>query len=93
MTTKHTLTPWRLKDGFPCKVVTQEGELIVDTTPFRSDPVSSRADAVFIVKACNAHDELAAFIRGLGACISANETQDFVINNLAKIDYLFKKEE
>ena len=44
--------------------------------------------AEFIVKACNAHDELVGFLNAIGDCVDDAETVDFIVNNWDKIEDL-----
>ena len=56
MTTKHTPTPWRIKEG---KIVDEYGNLILPPTNANFVHLENReANLIFIAKACNYHDRL-----------------------------------
>ena len=65
----HTLGPWHIINSD--MVVGPEGQLVADCerTPHCERPapptVEAMANAEFIVRACNAHEELLAALRGL----------------------------
>lgn len=62
MTTKHTPTPFRVtKGGFEIKEVSNEAKLVAICT--------EKEYAAFIVRACNAHDELVSILDQLSAAI------------------------
>ena len=72
--TDHTPTPWRSVDF----IVAAGVELIAVLTAGEANngcvsPPIARANAVFIVRAVNAHDELVAALRG---CLNALNTTE-----------------
>lgn len=52
--TEHSKLPWRISKFFPEIVMGADGSWAADCVNFHC----SKANAAFIVKACNAHDEL-----------------------------------
>jgi len=81
---KHTKTPWKAS-GIVQSAPDTEGDMLIHTEGGlhvaevfqvqnlkHKDPEQSRANAAFIVKACNAHDELVSALHhaiGVFACI------------------------
>lgn len=63
MEAKHTATPWHTKPSAVYETVyaLEDGELIC----FASMRQNAWANAAFIVRACNAHDDLVAALKGL----------------------------
>lgn len=64
---KHTPVPWRVSGGFNMKVRAGESTEIADCAGDDAPKTASEcaANAAFIVRACNAHDDM------LAACRSA----------------------
>lgn len=62
MSTQHTPTPWHDEIGAPGS---SSGLTVRDENGNIIARVGSIDDAAFIVRACNAHDELVAALRGL----------------------------
>jgi hypothetical protein len=74
MTTQHTLTPWQ-QAAFSSRLITDSAGM--------SDiaQCERQSDAAFIVRACNAHDELVAALRQLAKEVSllTNEGDDQLV--------------
>lgn len=65
---QHTPTPWHVEhtDDDYIRINNENGDLPVEDSGYGKHPlIVSTADAAFIVKACNAHEELIA------ACMAA----------------------
>ena len=65
MKTEHTPTPWKVGSKYPCRIMIADGSkssnLIASTADFRDEGTENaeeKANAAFIVEACNAHDKL-----------------------------------
>lgn len=87
MTTQHTPTPWHVwSQGLETKV--RSG---VDLNIASTHGISSKDNAAFIVRACNAHDELVAALRVCADRLEemANGKELFAVENaraaLAKV--------
>ncbi|KQQ94971.1 hypothetical protein [Massilia sp. Leaf139] len=72
MGTKHTPTPWRVTDGTnikdDCRPISEHGVLIAGAhgyngSGFFPSDEEAAANATFIVRACNAHEELVKALR------------------------------
>jgi len=64
--TAHTQTPWEIGSD-PYTILTENRGIIAKTTHYWVDPESAKANAEFIVKACNSFDQftqLAQMIAG-----------------------------
>lgn len=68
MKTQHTPTPWHLSEP-PLKenfIYDEDGLLIADVNGFfKREAAENSANADFIVRACNAHDELVEALENL----------------------------
>lgn len=64
---KHTPTPWEVKGNLN-KIENAKGLTVCD---LRSNTVDADADAEFIVRAVNSHEELLAVVRNLVTCMDA----------------------
>jgi len=64
---QHTPTPWHTGEGKAERIIyAADGFAVADATVFHGLHVESpTANAAFIVRACNAHDELVAALKGL----------------------------
>lgn len=67
-TAQHTPTPWVHDPVLPAHVYSDDatGSIVATCTGFSFAPrpeAEKRANAAFIVRACNAHDELVAALR------------------------------
>jgi len=65
MKTEHTPTPWKLWDGTKVYGHEHDGSdvSIVDSSSSFLSPETSQANAAFIVRAVNCHEELVALLR------------------------------
>lgn len=69
-TQQHTPTPWTWARQNPGALTEGENELFfINSVAFEL----SKANAEFIVRACNAHDELVAALEGTIDCLTAHE--------------------
>lgn len=73
MTTQHTPTPWRMssmRNGETIQIVQAYAPVarIALVSPRKPE------NAAFIVRACNAHDELVAALRCIDAALNQNKT-------------------
>lgn len=79
MTTQHTPTPWsggHYSSVVGCLIVGQGGRLICDTAIQPKE--LAEANAVFIVRACNAHEELLSALKVVAkdCCMALDGTWD-----------------
>lgn len=69
MTEKHSKLPWMHGTKYPCRVypvdATAQDMIIYCTSPDNegTETAEERANAAFIVRACNAHEELVGALR------------------------------
>ncbi|MBA8886128.1 hypothetical protein FHW12_000319 [Dokdonella fugitiva] len=65
MSAQHTPTPWHTGEGKAERIIyADDGFAVADAAVFHGRHVESPANnAAFIVRACNAHDELVAALR------------------------------
>ena len=87
---QHTQIPWEWVNG-ECDEI-ESVQMLKGATGWilyhhAAWPVSDD-DKRFIVNACNSYEELSDFIRSIGDSKSADEMQDFVVNNWDKIEGL-----
>jgi hypothetical protein len=81
-TVTHTPLPWRLRmnDSGMCNGVAVSATVLPPepfTGPYIAEVGSSRANAEFIVRACNSHEELLAALKALTvACVSADSIEE-----------------
>ena len=64
---EHASLPWRINDTYSTLVETENRRIIASTaTTSNQSTIKDNANAAFIVRACNCHDEL---VRALEACL------------------------
>lgn len=75
---KHTPTPWHVGETAPTIVYAPDGFAVANATVFhgRHEPEESVTNAAFIVRACNAHDELVSV---LGRMLRAHDAGEYVL--------------
>jgi hypothetical protein len=61
--TKHTPLPWLLHSEYSTVVMTPGRAIIADTLGIDFDADTDRANAAFIVRACNSHEQMVAALR------------------------------
>lgn len=77
MTTSHTATLFATDNcGGRIEIVNEETLFTVATISKFADGKLAEADAEFIVRACNAHDDLVNALNGLVDCISETRGQN-----------------
>jgi hypothetical protein len=55
---KHTATPWKLDEDNPNMIMDAQNGIIIDLFPSEQPPEQDKANAQFIVTACNNHEAL-----------------------------------
>jgi hypothetical protein len=79
MTATHTSTPWKCRNQRgPIREAIDIGGEQLTCTAYGMDPQHTEANASFIVRACNAHDELVAALED-------------ALDRLASVDRMFHK--
>lgn len=76
--TKHTQLPWKVSEvsGWPSDICDADGELLATAYPMTiGGEDAGEANAAFIVRACNAHDQLVAALKLLCDTIDAHEIE------------------
>lgn len=68
--TQRTPTPWRLSEQYSLTVEYKIGDYVATMCGLRD---KAEANAAFIVRACNAHDELVAALEGTIDCLTVHE--------------------
>ena len=76
MTQQHTPTPWERDKENAYRVLTPGGGLLAETSYHWVDPLPARLNAAYIVKACNAHEDLVRTVQNLLDDIDALKTAD-----------------
>ncbi len=70
--TQHTPTPYNLMEGRTLvHLETDQGNAAGAGIPICSFPIAKKAEAMFVLRACNAHDDLVAALR---AYLDADQT-------------------
>lgn len=62
--TAHTPTPWLLEDG-TLRAAGEETRLVADVAIYGRLSDEGKANAAFIVRACNSHNDLVAALRAI----------------------------
>ena len=65
--------PWKVCDDNPCKIVGDSkcGGIVAETSSWWASTEGAKANAAFIVDACNSHSELVAVVENLLSDIDA----------------------
>lgn len=89
-TATHTPTPWKValrKDNrVPNRIVTETPVYPGAVNPAEIARVVERNDCAFIVRACNAHDELVAALKTLADLADASDGGNKIVHMLAISD-------
>ena len=75
--TNHTPTPWFVHDGNRNLVVTATNCIVADALGTDFDSETERANAAFIVRAANSHDQLVALLEEVVEAYEAHDRSAF----------------